>query len=201
MSASLWYRRVVSHAPGTPLTLDEFRAFERSSESKHEFVDGVVYAMIGGTAAHNRVAANVIVALGIAFRGRRCSVFTSDQRVVNADGTACYPDVSALCGEPVFSDGVQDELLNPGVIFEVLSESSEAYDRGEKFTRYSSSPTLQEYILIDPRRVRIETFTRENDGWKLRRYGQNDTVPIKSVGVELRAADVYENVPGVELPR
>lgn len=201
MSSSLWYPRVVSHAPAAPLTLEQFRAFERSSESKHEFVDGVVYAMAGGTAAHNRVAANVIVALGIAFRGRRCSVFTSDQRVVNADGTACYPDVSAMCGEPRFSDGVQDELLNPSVIFEVLSESSEAYDRGEKFTRYSSSPALQEYVLIDPRRVRVETFTRESDGWKLRRYGQSDTVPIKSVSVELSVADIYENVPGVEVQR
>lgn len=157
--------------------------------------------MAGGTAAHNRVAANVIAAVGVAFRGRRCSVFTSDQRVVNADGTSCYPDVSALCGEPAFSDDVQDELLNPSVIFEILSDSTEAYDRGEKFTRYSSSPTLQEYILIDPRRVRIETFTRENDGWKLRRFGRNDTVPIKSVGIELSVADVYENVPGLELPR
>jgi len=191
----------VSQASATPLTLEQFRAFERSAASKHEFVDGVVYAMAGGTAAHNRVAANVIAAVGVAFRGRRCSVFTSDQRVVNADGTSCYPDVSALCGEPAFSDDVQDELLNPSVIFEILSDSTEAYDRGEKFTRYSSSPTLQEYILIDPRRVRIETFTRENDGWKLRRFGRNDTVPIKSVGIELSVADVYENVPGLELPR
>ena len=180
------------------VTLAEHRDLERTGADQHEYADGRIFARAGASAAHNRVSANVIAELSIALRERPCTVYPSDQRIVTVDGTAAYPDVSALCGEPRFGDEQQDELLNPTLVVEVLSESTEAYDRGMKFEHYASMPSFIEYVLIDPHRMHVEVFTREDEGWRLRRYGAEDTLELLSVGCVLRVRELYVKVPGIE---
>src|SRR5438045_3509978 len=115
------------------MTYEEYRAFERSSSTKHEFVGGEVFAMSDGTFDHSTIAANVIATLHPALRESGCATLTSDMRVRTGDDVGAYPDVSVVCGERRFSDNTRDELLNPTVLVEVLSPSTEAYDRGDKF--------------------------------------------------------------------
>src|SRR5437870_1310644 len=128
---------------------EEYLALEREAEYKSEYVDGFIIAMSGTSRRHSLIAGNVFAAIHAAIRGRPCEVHTSDLRVkVTATGLYTYPDVVALCGEPRFEDEVLDTLLNPDVIVEVLSESTEAYDRGKKAARYRRLESLQEYVLI-----------------------------------------------------
>lgn len=176
------------------MSLDAYRALERGSAGKHEYVHGEAFAMAGAKHGHNRVAANFVVALTNAFAGRPCEANGSDMRVLAADGSAHYPDVSALRGEPVFTDEAEDELVNPVVIVEVLSDSTEAYDRGEKFEHYQTIESLREYVLADPRRVHVDVYEREPDGWKRRSYGPGDSVPLRSLNVELSMEALYQRV-------
>lgn len=136
--------------------------------------------------------------LWIALRGRSCTVDNSDPRVRAPDGTAHYPDVSALCGEPAFSDEVRDELLNPSVVVEVLSEGTEGYDRGEKFEHYATIPSLQAYVLVASDRRRIELRERrrlgQDDVWTLRTFGPGERVAIAPLGCEIAVDDVYASV-------
>ena len=137
-------------APHHRFTPDEYLAFERAARDKHEYYDGQVYAMSGGTRNHDRIAVSATRELATQLRGRRCDVLTSDMRVkVSATGLYTYPDASALCSEPEFEDPRNvDVLLNPVLIVEVLSESTEGYNRGGKFAHYHRIATLQEYVLI-----------------------------------------------------
>lgn len=178
----------------------EYVTFERDADTKHEFANGHAFGMSGGTRAHNLIAVNIVSTLHAALRGRPCLVFNSDMRVKTGDGTGAYPDGSALCGGPVFSDEREDELLNPSLIIEVLSESTEAYDRGEKFVHYSATPSVKEYVLAPSRRAALEVFTREGDGsWSLRRYGAGDVVRLTSLDCQLAVDDAYLKVLGPDL--
>ncbi len=181
-------------APKRPMTHEEYLAFERSSRAKHELVDGEVFAMSGARRAHNRVAANVITELSNALRDRPCTVYTSDQRVRAGDGSAHYPDVSALCGDERFTDDEEDELTNPTLIVEVLSRTTEGYDRGDKFAHYRSIPSLREYVLASSDKTRVEVFVREADGWKLRTYGPGETFELASLGCALSVDELYRKV-------
>src|SRR5437764_4039337 len=160
------------------MTYEEYLAFERGSEQKHEFVDGEIHAMAGGRFEHNQLAGNVFALLWNALRSRGCTVNNSDQRVHTPAGAGFYPDVSALCGEPRFTDDVHDELLNPSVIVEVLSESTEAYDRGKKFERYATIPSLRAYLLVATDRKSIELRERRDDIWTLRTFGPGERLTI-----------------------
>lgn len=178
-----------------PRTYEEYVAFERSSETKHEFVDGELFAMSGAKKTHNLIAVNLMTVLASALADRPCLVFNSDMRVKTGDAKGTYPDVSALCGEPRFSDGEEDELLNPEVIIEVLSPTTEAYDRGEKFDHYRTIDSLRTYVLVSTQRRHIDVFQRGEGGdWSFHAYSDGETVPLPALGCSLAVDDAYRKV-------
>jgi Uma2 family endonuclease len=187
----------VSSNPVTKLTEDQYLAIERAAEFRSEFVNGEMFAMSGGTMRHSALQANILVELSPLIRGRGCRAFAADMRVrVSATGMYTYPDVSVLCGRPQLADEHADTLLNPIVIFEVLSPSSEKYDRGLKFQSYRTIESFQDYILVDQDRVRIEHYTRQGSNtWNLRDcQGLDEDLVVVSLGVTLSLRRIYDGV-------
>lgn len=183
------------------VSLAEYLEMELHSETRHEYVNGRVYAMSpGATSVHYRISLNLVGALYNQTRNRRCHVFTGDARVkVSPTGMYTYPDISALCGEPRFENfkGV-DTVLNPSVIIEVLSRTTEPYDRGAKFAHYSRIESLQEYVLVSQNRMRVEEFIRDGAEWRLSELRDPQALlRLASIGCEIPLADIYE---GVEFP-
>lgn len=181
----------------TGLSPAEYLAFERASEQKHEYANGEIFAMSGCTRAHSLLAGNIQRELGNALLDRACEVHTSDLRVkITSTGRYVYPDASVVCGDPVFEDAELDTLINPSVIVEVLSDSSEAYDRGDKFAQYRSVPSIMEYVLVSQKEVRVEHFQRQPDGrWLLAILGPGLHLELESVGVVIDVDRVYRKVP------
>jgi Uma2 family endonuclease len=174
-----------------------YLAFERASETKHEYYRGEICAMAGASRNHNHIVANTLASIHAQMRNRPCIVYPGDLRVrVSRTGLYTYPDLSVVCGTPEFEDAELDTLLNPTLIIEVLSPSTAAYDRGEKFQRYRKIETLQEYVLIAQDQHHIERFLRQPDSeWSLADASGLDTVlELRSIGVKLALADVYEKV-------
>jgi Uma2 family endonuclease len=186
----------MSTQPKTLLTPEEYLGIEREAPYRSEYYDGAMYARNGVSATHDRIVWNVLGELGDAFRSRPCEGFTSAMRVRTAARHYTYPDASALCGEPKFLDDAVDTLLNPSLIVEVLSPSTEAYDRGRKFELYQSILSLREYLLLASDRVHADLYTRRSDGlWLLHSAGGlEDVVTFESVGCEVKLADLYEKV-------
>jgi len=182
--------------PQQSMTPEEYLAFERAhTDAKHEYLNGEITAMSGASLQHNIIVSNLVISLGIQMRGRPCNVFSSDMRVkIPATGLYTYPDIAALCGSPQLEDEAGDTLLNPSVIVEVLSPSTEAYDRGAKFAHYQSVESLQVYILVSQDKPRIEVFQRQEDrNWLYSVAETLDTsVRVEVVDCELALADVYE---------
>lgn len=144
-------------------TAEEYLAFERKSQEKHELADGQVYLMTGASRRHNVIVLNLVAALKPHLRDRSCEGYANDMRVrVLRD--FFYSDVSVVCGEPQFADDEFDTLLNPALIIEVLSPSTEQCDRGRKFEKYRALDSLREYVLIAQDRPHIERYTRQADG-------------------------------------
>ena len=190
----------MSSNPAAKLTDEQYLAIERAAEFRSEFVNGEMFAMSGGTLRHALLQSNVFGELYGQLRGRGCTAFTSDMRVrVSATGMYTYPDVTVVCGKPQLADTHADTLLNPVVIFEVLSPSTEGYDRGLKFQSYRTLASLRDYILVDQSSVRIEHYTRgEADTWTLRDcQSLEDDLVIDSLGVTLALRRIYD---GVEPP-
>lgn len=176
---------------------EEYQAFERASlEQKHEFVDGDIFAMAGGKYEHSRIATNTAAALSQALRDSPCIVNSSDMRVRTPRNRAHYPDVSALCGKPRFSDDTKDEMLNPSLLVEVLSDSTEGYDRGKKVESYATIDSLREYVLIASDHVHVDHFVREGTGWHLQSYGPGQRIKLASLPCELDVDEVYAKVFG-----
>jgi Uma2 family endonuclease len=180
----------------THYTPEEYLALERNAEFKSEYLDGRIVAMAGVSSSHNTIAGNVHAELRHHFRGRACRAFISDIRVQIGGGRRyVYPDVFAVCGEPVYMDGTLDTLMNPVLIVEVLSPSTEAYDRGEKFLHYRTIETLQEYVLIAQDRALVERFVRGGDFWTLSTISDlNAALKLTSVGCTIPLREIYENV-------
>jgi len=181
----------------TKLTEEQYLAIERAAEFRSEFVDGEMFAMSGGTLRHSRLQQNISSELYISLRGRECEAFNSDCRVrVSATGMYTYPDVIVVCGEPRLADEQADTLLNPTVIFEILSPSSEKYDRGLKFQNYRTIESLKDYILVDQNQVRIEQYTRQGaNTWNLRDYERlEEELTIDSIGVAIPLRSIYNRV-------
>lgn len=178
------------------LTPEEYLALERSSGQRHEYADGEIFAMAGGTREHNLTTGNIHGELRLALMDRPCEVYTSDMRIkVAADGRYVYPDVAVTCEAPVFEDEVRDTLLNPKVIVEVLSDSTEAYDRGDKFALYQSIPSFQEYVLASQKEARIEHFRRVPDGsWIFRTLRAGERLVLASIGCEILVDRAYVKV-------
>ena len=187
----------MSTLPRPSLTPEQYLRIERAASFRSEFFDGEMFAMAGARQAHNRLVANLIAGLHRHFRSRPCDVYPSDMRVcVNATGLYTYPDVVAVCGEQVFLDDEKDTLLNPGLLIEVLSPSTEAYDRGRKFEQYQSIESLREYLLVASDRAHVDLYSRQGDGrWLLTSVeGRDSVLTLESVGVQFTLADLYEKV-------
>jgi len=183
-------------SPKSRYTAEEYLALERKAEYKSEFVNGMIIAMAGTTRWHNLIAGNIFGELRGQLRGRPCEAYMSDMRVrVSPTGLYTYPDVVVACGDIQFEDEHIDTLLNPTLIVEVLSPSTEAYDRGEKFAHYRRLESLKEYVLVSQDKVRIEYFVRHGAQWLLSEAGGLDeTVRLESIGCELVLRDVYDKV-------
>jgi Uma2 family endonuclease len=180
-------------APDLPLGLAEYLAFERRSSDKHEFVDGQVYAMAGARYAHNRIVANIVRQLGNSLSGSPCVTLPSDMKVRTPSSRVYYPDASVVCGPPSFHDEQEDVLLNPSVIVEVLSDSTERIDRGEKFGAYTALPSLTDYVLVASNRTRVEHFARSRD-WRVLVVGAGERLLLETRGIDLSIDALYELV-------
>lgn len=183
--------------PQRSFTEAEYLAFEQASEHKHEYYQGDVYAMTGGTEFHNLLSGNTYAALHAQLRRRECRVYNSDQRLkIMATGLYTYPDVTVVCGQPQFVEASRLTLINPTVIVEVLSPSTERYDRGMKFRHYRTLPSLHDYLLIAQDEPRIEHYSRQSDViWQLAEaVGLTAQLTLRSIECVLALADVYEKV-------
>ena len=175
----------------------EYLALERAGETKHELVNGEIVAMSGASPVHNLVAMNLGRRLGELVAAKPCVVLSSDQRVyVPATGLFAYPDLTVVCGRPELHPEDDHTLINPRVIVEVLSDSTEAYDRGAKFAHYQSIVSLEEYVLVSTRERRLEHYRRQGTGqWLLTVHvGDEARVAFPALGGELPLASVYEKV-------
>ncbi|HTN92768.1 MAG TPA: Uma2 family endonuclease [Sorangium sp.] len=173
----------------------EYLDQERASTTKHEFLNGEIVAMAGGTPEHARLCMSVGAELRVQLRGRPCAVYSADLRVrVQATGLSTYPDVSVVCGKLERDLGDKDAALNPSVLVEVLSDSSEAYDRGQKFAHYRHIPSLREYVLVSQHEPRIEVFHRnEDDSWTLREARAGQGAHLEAIGCTLSVDEVYRD--------
>lgn len=188
-----------SLAAQTMLTPEEYIASERKATLKSEYLNGEILAMSGASLAHARIIADIVTELNTQLRGRDCEVITNDMRVkTGPKGAYFYPDVVAFCGEPQFEDNVFDTLLNPILVIEVLSPSTEAYDRGEKFAHYQELTSLREYILVSQDRIHVEQYRLIKTQWVQTEFNeQGHVIPLVSIGCELRIRDIYRRLPEV----
>ena len=175
----------------------EYLAFERQSETKHELVDGQIIAMSGASGAHNLITASTIAALIVQVRGKNCRVFSSDMRVrAPLLGNHTYPDITVVCGEVEYTDDTLETVANPTLIVEVLSPSTERFDRNQKFQNYWRIPSLETYLLIAQDQARVERFTRQkmNDWLMTVVVGLEQEIDLASIGCTLALADIYQQV-------
>ena len=183
--------------PKRRMSVDDYLAFERQADTRHEYFDGEVFAMGGASWKHGLLVGNAFAALHAQLRDRDCFVQTSDLRVrIPATDLFTYPDVAVVCGEPRFDDAELDTLLNPTLIIEVLSKSTEDYDRGRKFAHYRTVDSLAQYGLLAQDSVHAEVFTRQARGrWELRETDSiDDTLDLASIGCELALQEIYRLV-------
>lgn len=180
--------------PLPKMSEEEFLTFEAASDVRHEFLNGEVIAMAGGSSMHSLVKNSVNRLLQNGLRDRPCRVHDSDMLIkVRATGLKTYPDASVVCARPKFQDLRELELLNPKLIVEVLSDTTAAYDRGKKFWHYRQLESLAEYVLISTEEALVEVYLRQPDGtWSLRTHDGLDAVArLESLGVELPLREVY----------
>lgn len=179
-------------------TPEEYLRLERSTEERHESLDGLVYAMSAESLAHGQICVNILGELRTQLRGRDCQVLSPNMRVrAGSAGLSAYPDATVVCGEPEFQDEHRDVLLNPTVIFEVLSPSTERYDRGEKFLRYRTEvETLADYVLVAQERPRVKRLSRMSDGsWQHEVLeGLSAVLNLRSINCRVALADLYDRV-------
>lgn len=188
----------MSALPKNSYTPEEYLALEAKAEYKSQYVAGEIFAMAGAEPWHTRIADNLNGMFYVRFRDRPCQTFSSDMRVQASEGELyTYPDLSALCGEPRFNHTIRPgSLLNPQVIFEVLSPSTEAFDRGDKFARYRKMPSLSDYVLVASETMRVEHFVRQPSGaWTMTEYSQPaDEVPLHPLDCTLPLEEIYRRV-------
>jgi Uma2 family endonuclease len=179
------------------MSLKEYLAWEEVSGGKHEFYRGEIFAMAGTTIQHNRIAGNIYARLHQLLEGRECEPFGSDLRIrVNAFDLSTYPDVSVVCGGEQVDAVDRHAITNPRVIFEVLSKSTENYDRGPKFEFYQSLDSFVEYVVVYQTEAKIIHYVRQNDGaWKYRLLaGMQETLTLESIGCSLSFSAIYSKV-------
>ncbi|GAA4464452.1 Uma2 family endonuclease [Nemorincola caseinilytica] len=178
-------------------TIEEYLEMENEAEDKHEYYKGEIFAMSGAKYGHNMICLNIATALKSKLKGKPCRPMGSDMRIHIPKNTLfTYPDISVICGDPQFLNDDQWNLVNPAVIFEVLSPSTKSYDRGDKFKLYRDIASLREYILVDAESVSIEAFYINAHGqWELKELKNiEDTLKLKTLGVSLRLDVIYEGI-------
>jgi Uma2 family endonuclease len=188
---------LMSSQPKSYLTPEEYLAIERQSETKHEYFNGEVFAMVGASRKHNLIAGNIFGELRQQLKGKSCEAYINDMRVrIPATGLYTYPDVIVVCGEPKFEDEYIDTLLNPTLIVEVLSEFTESYDRGKKAGFYRSVESIAEYLLVSQDEYRVEQYVKQPDRrWLLTDIRSlESTVELVSVQCVLSMKEIYNRV-------
>ena len=179
------------------ISAEQYLQLERVSEMRHEFLDGVMYAMAGESRDHSRICFNLATIIGAQIRGKACEGFSPNMKVrAGIGGLYAYPDLMIVCGEAKFHDEQGDVLLNPTVIFEVLSSSTEKYDRGEKFRRYRTQvESLKDYVLVSQDQMRVEHHHRETDGaWsQVEMNGADGMLVLDSIECTVPLAEIYRN--------
>ncbi|MBF0202839.1 MAG: Uma2 family endonuclease [Desulfamplus sp.] len=181
----------------TGITPEEYLALERESEIKNEYFGGEIFAMAGASSEHNKISTNIVRVLGNQLLEKPCNIFSSDMKVKMKEiKKYTYPDIVVVCGNEEYDDENNDILLNPIMIIEILSDSTEAYDRGDKFSHYQLIGTFSEYILISQYFPKVEKFLRQkNNTWIYSKYEKlEDIVSIESIKCELPMSDVYRKV-------
>lgn len=179
------------------LTPQDYLAWERRQEGRHEYVNGEIHAMTGASRKHNLICANLLASLHGQLRGRPCEVYANDMRVkVDATGLYTYPDLVVACDRPEFEDAEVDTLVNPVLIVEVLSGSKENYDRGAKFAHYRALPSLLEYLLVAQNEYWVEHYARQpGERWLLSDYrGLEAFLTLASIDCRIALRDLYERL-------
>jgi Uma2 family endonuclease len=178
-------------------TPEEYLVFEEAAEYKSEYYQGDIFAMSGGSVNHNRIVMSLSSKLEASLGGSKCEAFMSDMRVwIEAKAVFTFPDITIVCGDLQFYENRNDTITNPVVIFEVLSKSTESYDRGKKFEFYRAIPALQEYILIDQYNMHIEQFAIGSEGkWVLTEYSnEKDVFQLFNVDFQMPLNEIYKRV-------
>ncbi|MBI5537176.1 MAG: Uma2 family endonuclease [Deltaproteobacteria bacterium] len=184
---------MTARAPTGPIAFAQYVAAERASEIKHQWVDGEVFDMSGGTPEHAALILSVGASLLQQLRGRPCRAFSSDLRI-RAGDLVTYPDASVVCG-PIERDPEDDStVVNPTVVVEVLSDSTEAFDRGRKAEHYRKMPSLREYVLVDQHEPHIEVYRRSDQGWVLSEAGKGQKLRLESIECTLEVDAIFEGV-------
>lgn len=185
----------MSSVPQPRITPEEYLRRERAAETKSEYDDGVVYAMAGASPEHNLIVAGLIGSLANRLPDR-CRLYPSDMKVrVQRPTRFYYPDATVVCGTPQYVEGERDVLLNPMIVFEVLSETTERFDRGRKFLSYQSVESLQEYVLVWQDDYRVEHYRRDGDQWRYSvAQGIDATLSLPGAGCELPLREIYRQV-------
>ena len=183
----------MSALEATTMSYDDYLALERTSETKHEYVNGQMYAMAGGTPEHGRLATRLAWLVQRGLEGRPCDAFSSDVRVrIVATGRSTYPDLSVVCNALKNASDDRDAIVNPTLLAEVLSDSTEASDRGEKWAHYQLIPSLREYVLVSQHERRVEVFRRADEGWTYTAYHEGE-LELRSLGVTLSIEALYHD--------
>ena len=178
------------------LTPEEYLERERASETRSEYLDGETFAMSGASRQHNRINWNLAVALDPQLKSRGCEGFSNDMRVKIPSGLFTYPDLAVVCGEPSFADDHLDTLLNPLALVEILSPSTEDYDRGRKFAHYRTLTSLKTYVVIAQDRIHVERYERQDDAsWHLTETEDPRTVlELPTIGARISVEQIYDRV-------
>ena len=177
------------------MTVEEYLAFDEASDIRHEFLDGDIIPMAGGTGNHSAIVAYTIIALGNALGDNNCIVRASDMRVRIDDSKYLYPDVSVVCGDPIFEDDSEVILVNPTIVVEVTSPSSLAYDHVDKLTFYSALPSIRGYLILDQERDSADWYSRTETGWHLQQFTDlNADISLEPLDCKLSLAQVYRGV-------
>lgn len=181
---------------------EEYLLRERQAEYRHEYVAGQIVAMSGASRRHNLISFNMAREVSSRLKGRPCEGYAADMRI-RLEGASfyTYPDIVAICGEPRFEDSGLDTLLNPTVLVEILSPTTAAYDRGEKFAYYRQIASLQEYVLISQDHIRVELYTRQGDLWLYRALETPDeTLHLDSIDCHIPLTEIYDKIVFDEAP-
>jgi Uma2 family endonuclease len=180
----------------TRYTPEQYLALERRADFKSEYDGGFITAMAGASRVHNLIAGNLHGEIRSQLKGRPCEVYMGDLRLcVNSTGLYTYPDVMAVCGEREYLDAEVDTLLNPTLIVEVLSSTTESYDRGRKFGHYRRLASLKEYVMVAQDEINVERYTRRGDDWVLSEFTSlDDILRLESINCEVPLREIYDRV-------